>query len=83
MSDWLDQHPELLGRCGYPKRGGAGYREKGLTVESVLRCAILKQYRRLSYEELQFCLLDSVSCQAFVRLAMGWGRGRCCASTAP
>ncbi len=74
MSDWLDQHPELLswvaadlrvrptqptGRCG-------------ISCESVLRCAILKQYRQLTYEELSFCLLDSLSCQAFARLTTGW-----------
>ena len=41
-----------------------------MPVESVLRCAILKQYRQLSYEELAFCLRDSAACQAFVRLPM-------------
>jgi IS5 family transposase len=74
MSAWLDAHPELLswvtadlrvrptqptGRCG-------------ISGESVLRCAILKQYRQLSYEDLAFCLLDSMSCQAFARLTTGW-----------
>jgi len=72
MSAWLDAHPELLswvtadlrvrptqptGRCG-------------ISGESVLRCAILKQYRQLSYEDLAFCLLDSMSCQAFARLTI-------------
>ena len=42
---------------------------KSMTVESVLRCAILKQHRQLSYEELSFTLLDSLSCQTFARLA--------------
>ena len=41
---------------------------KSMTVESVLRCAILKQHRQLSYEELSFTLLDSLSCQTFARL---------------
>jgi len=41
---------------------------KSLSVESVLRCAILKQHRDLSYEELSFTLLDSLSCQTFARL---------------
>jgi IS5 family transposase len=41
-------------------------------VESVLRCAILKQYRQLSYEDLVFCLMDSASCQTFARLSDGW-----------
>ena len=45
---------------------------KGLSIESVLRCAILKQYRQLSYEELVFCLMDSSSCQTFARLTRPW-----------
>ena len=44
----------------------------GLTVESVLRCAVLKQYRQMTYAELEFCLLDSVSCQTFARLPLAW-----------
>jgi len=45
---------------------------KGLSVESVLRCALLKQYRQLSYEDLVFCLMDSASCQTFARLSLEW-----------
>ena len=45
---------------------------KGMSVESVLRCAILKQHRQLSYEELSFTLLDSLSCQTFARLIDGF-----------
>jgi len=37
-----------------------------------LRCAILKQYRQLSYEDLVFCLVDPTSCQAFARLTTRW-----------
>jgi len=40
----------------------------GLPAESVLRCALLKQYRQLSYQELAFHLSDSASFQAFARL---------------
>jgi IS5 family transposase len=39
-----------------------------LPAESVLRCALLKQYRQLSYQELAFHLSDSASFQAFARL---------------
>jgi transposase, IS5 family len=74
MSDWLDQHMDLLDRvaadinpCNVEDTG-----RKGLSVESVLRCAILKQFRQLSYEELVFCLMDSASCQTFARLSMEW-----------
>ena len=41
---------------------------RGLPAESVLRCAVLKQYRQLSYEELAFYLSDSMSFRAFARL---------------
>ena len=40
----------------------------GMTAEQVLRCAILKQYRNLTYEELAFHLVDSRSFRAFARL---------------
>ena len=40
----------------------------GMTGEQVLRCAILKQYRELTYEELAFHLSDSRSFQVFARL---------------
>jgi hypothetical protein len=45
---------------------------RGLPAEAVLRCAVLKQYRQLSYEELAFHLEDSASFRAFARLPMGW-----------
>jgi IS5 family transposase len=38
----------------------------------VLRCALLKQHRQLSYEELAFHLEDSASFRAFARLALSW-----------
>jgi transposase, IS5 family len=43
----------------------------GMTAEQVFRCAILKQYRSLTYEELAFHLEDSHSFQAFARLSRG------------
>jgi IS5 family transposase len=44
---------------------------KGMTAEQVLRCAILKQYRELTYEELAFHLEDSDAFRSFARLEMG------------
>jgi IS5 family transposase len=44
---------------------------EGMTAEQVLRCAILKQYRQLTYEELAFHLEDSSSFRGFSRLEMG------------
>ena len=65
--DWLDWVEEDVGDRNVEETG-----RKGLPVESVLRCAVLKQYRQLSYSELAFCLMDSTACQAFARLPMGW-----------
>jgi IS5 family transposase len=44
---------------------------EGMTAEQVLRCAILKQYRELTYEELAFHLEDSDAFRSFSRLDMG------------
>ncbi|MBU4234121.1 MAG: hypothetical protein KKF43_16530 [Proteobacteria bacterium] len=43
----------------------------GMTAEQVLRCAILKQYRELIYEELAFHLDDSKAFRSFAWLEMG------------
>ena len=45
---------------------------RGLPAEAVLRCAVLKQLRQLSYQELAFHLEDSASFQAFARLPHAW-----------
>lgn len=44
---------------------------RGLSAKATLRCALLKQYRQLSYEELAFYLLDPASFQALARLPPG------------
>jgi IS5 family transposase len=74
MSDWLDQNVDLLDwvAADVKQRHVEETGRKGLSIESVLRCAILKQYRQLSYEDLVFCLMDSTSCQTFARLTMAW-----------
>jgi IS5 family transposase len=72
MSAWIDAHPELVVRVAEDlrRRGAKDTGRQGLTAESVLRCALLKQHRQLSYEELAFHLEDSASFRAFARLAM-------------
>ena len=74
MSQWLDAHFELVGRVAddLRRRGSKETGRHGLTAESVLRCALLKQHRQLSYEELAFHLEDSASFRAFARLALSW-----------
>jgi len=74
MSDYLDAHPEIVDMVTpdviktIPRQTG----RTGLTVESILRCALLKQHRQITYEELAFCLMDSISCQTFARLQDGF-----------
>ena len=74
MSAWLDDHPEMFEWIATDLESPAvrATGRLGLSCESVLRCAVLKQYRQLSYEDLAFCLLDSVCCQSFARLSTGW-----------
>src|ERR1700751_4846389 len=74
ISPWLDQHRPLL-RLVSSDLCRDGVREpgrRGLPAEAVLRCALLKQYRQLSYEELAFHLEDSASFRAFARLPLSW-----------
>jgi len=73
MSERLDQHPTILNWVAVDLHRKDVYDtgRQGLPAESVLRCAILKQYRQLSYQELAFYLSDSSSFQAFARLPMG------------
>jgi transposase, IS5 family len=74
MSAWLDEHRALLGLVAADLRR-EGVKEtgrQGLPAEAVLRCALLKQYRQLSYEELAFHLEDSASFRAFARLPWPW-----------
>ncbi|MGA2150989.1 MAG: ISNCY family transposase [Geobacteraceae bacterium] len=73
MSQVLDATPKVVDlayqdliRSARPTTG-----REGMTAEQLLRCAILKQYRELTYEELAFHLEDSDSFRHFARLDMG------------
>ena len=70
MSARLDRHREMLDWVAMDLHLKDVYDtgRQGLPAESVLRCALLKQYRQLSYQELAFHLSDSSSFQAFARL---------------
>ena len=74
ISQWLDgQRPLVSLVTGDLRRQGV--REtgrRGLPAETVLRCALLKQQRQLTYEELAFHLEDSASFRAFARLPLKW-----------
>jgi IS5 family transposase len=73
ISQVLDAIPKVLDvvyqdlvRSACPTTG-----REGMTADQVLRCALLKQYRQLTYEELAFHLEDSSSFRGFSRLEMG------------
>lgn len=72
MSAWLDAHLNVLDGVAKDLKwlSVKATGRRGMTAESVLRCALLKQHRQLSYEELAFHLLDSASFQSFARLPM-------------
>jgi transposase, IS5 family len=74
MSAWLDDRRELVGLAAADLRqeGVKATGRQGLPAEAVLRCAVLKQYRQLSYQELAFHLEDSASFRAFARLPHAW-----------
>jgi IS5 family transposase len=70
ISSIIDETPEMLDPI-YQVLVGLRQTDNGragMTAEQVLRCAILKQYRNLSYEELAFHLVDSLTFRTFARL---------------
>jgi transposase, IS5 family len=74
ISGWLDSQRALMSLVASDLRR-EGLRQtgrRGLPAETVLRCALLKQQRQLSYEELAFYLEDSASFRAFARLPLAW-----------
>jgi len=73
ISEILDAHPEILEAVykDLSKAHRVDTGRDGMTAEQVLRCAVLKQYRTLTYEELEFHLQDSQSFRAFSKLRMG------------
>ena len=73
MSDCLDRHPEIvdwvaLDLCSFETKETG---REGMAICSIVRCAILKQHRQLSYDGLAFYLEDSNSFRAFARLPIG------------
>ena len=70
ISTFLDDHPQILDIAAKDliRVNAATAGCKGLTVENVIRCAIIKQQHQFSYYELAFHLEDSNSFRAFARL---------------
>jgi transposase, IS5 family len=73
ISKVLDENAGILDSVQWDLVGtkSAETGRTGMTAEQVFRCAILKQYRNLTYEELAFHLEDSKSFRAFAKLWVG------------
>ncbi len=70
LSNRLDQHPELLLLIAQDLIDASveNVGRKGLSVETIFRCLLLKQQLRISYEQLAFHLSDSMTYRTFARL---------------
>jgi len=70
LSRLLDEHPEVLELLSVdlidPQCQRTG--SHGLSVESVLRCLLLKRILDVSYEKLAFHLSDSITYRSFARI---------------
>lgn len=73
ISEIIEANPQIVDRVYQDFFGGCllDTGRQGMTAEQILRCAILKQYRNLTYEELAFHLQDSQSFRAFAKMKMG------------
>ena len=70
LSNILDENPAILDIAtkaiiDFSKKDTG---RKGLTVDSILRAALLKQMMGLTYDELSFYLQDSLSYSSFARV---------------
>ena len=73
MSDILQKDRSFLEKIAedFKTRKGSSAGAKGMTVEQVVRVAILKQFRQLSYEELYDELNDNISYRRFAKIHEG------------
>lgn len=70
LSELLDEHPIILTLIerDFDKKDVAKTGACGLSLESILRCLLLKQILGVSYRKLAFHLSDSPTYRAFARL---------------
>ncbi len=71
LSQRLDEHPQMLDLVAADliDASTSPVGRIGLSVESVLRCLLLRQLLKVSYEQLAFHLSDSMTYRAFTRLS--------------
>jgi len=72
MDTILNEHPEILEMInkditGGKEAGGLG-RQDMPTVEQIVRAAIYKEMKNLSYRELEYAQYDSRMCAVFIKL---------------
>jgi len=72
ISAILDRHPEFVEwvHCDLTSNKHTSG-DKGMSSEQILRAAIIKNIRSLSYEQLAFNLTDSVSTRSFLMMDLG------------
>ncbi|USE38110.1 hypothetical protein [Endozoicomonas sp. SCSIO W0465] len=70
ISQWLDAHPQFNDWIYEDLSSGDKQNtgRNGLSAESVLRAALLKQYLNCDYDYLSFVLMDSMLFRDFCRL---------------
>jgi len=68
----LDRHPEFVEwvHCDLTNNKKTTG-DKGMSSEQIMRAAIIKNIRNLSYEQLAFNLTDSVSTRSFLMMDLG------------
>jgi len=73
LSDLLDKQPDILDLIenDFDKKDVARTGASGLSLESILRCLLLKQILNVSYRKLSFHLCDSPTYRSFARLRNG------------
>ena len=79
ISEILDRHPEFVEWVHIDlSQGKKETGDNGMSSEQVLRAAIIKQVKGLSYEKLAFDVSDSNSTRAFLRLDLEESYGASC-----
>ena len=79
ISEILDRHPEFVDWVHADlSKGKENTGDIGMSSDQVLRAAIIKQVRGLSYEQLAFNVVDSGSTRAFMKLDLGEKYGSSC-----
>ena len=78
LSALLDGYPRILDLVArdFDKTNVASTGACGLSIESILRCLVLKQTTQLSYHKLAFHLCDSPTYWTFARLKAGQSPGK-------